>query len=615
MTLCRRLAKPVAWQYDAITQTKGGFVPTDDSSRDAHGSGLPRDVSEDLRLRAERYELAARGANDGLWDWDIPTGLMYYSPRWKEMLGFEECEISDSPDEWFERIHPEDIQQLRESRDLHLRHEMPHLECEYRIRMADGNYRWMLCRGAALFDDAGTAIRMAGSQTDITERKLAIEELLRNALHDALTGLPNRRLFLDRLEGAANRARRHPGTIFAVLYLDLDNFKSVNDSFGHAAGDALLVEVSRRIASCLRPSDTVARASDILARLGGDEFTVLVEDMREVSDAIRVAERIQDVISMPVVLGEYEILTGASIGIAVSTTGFERADELLRDADAAMYRAKSLGKGGYSVCDGEQHAQAIQRLELESELRRAVKNEQMVLLYQPIVELESGRIVGFEALLRWPHPTRGLLVPADFLHIANESDVLRPLSDWVLASVCSQLKHWQSVPETHDLTVSINVAERQLGFHDFFDELAALLTAGDIDGSRLLLDISSSSLTRAGHHLLSHRELLSHYGIAICVDDFGTGPLPLSLLEELRVHSFKVDLHVVAGIGTDEGRARARRLVQIAAAFGVPATAEGLEDSALRHAVTELGFSFAQGFSLQVPVASGEAKAMVDRVF
>jgi diguanylate cyclase (GGDEF)-like protein/PAS domain S-box-containing protein len=585
-------------------------VSTNESGRDARASGDGRDAAEDLRRTAERYELAARGANDGLWDWDIPAGTIYYSPRWKSMLGFEEGELSDSPDEWFDRIHPDDIEELRNSRDLHLRGEMPHLECEYRIRMSDGSYRWMLCRGAALFDSDGSPVRMAGSQTDITERKLAIEELLRNALHDALTGLPNRRLFLDRLEGAANRARRHPGTIFAVLYLDLDNFKSVNDSLGHAMGDALLVEVSHRIASCLRPSDTVARASDILARLGGDEFTVLIEDMHEVSDAIRIAERIQDVISEPVRLGEYEVLTGASIGIAVSTTGFEKADELLRDADGAMYRAKSRGKGGYSVCDGEQHAQAILRLELEADLRRAVKSESLVLLYQPIVELASGHVTGFEALLRWPHPTRGLLVPADFLYIANESDVLRPLSDWVLASVCAQLKEWQSRPGTRDLSISLNVAERQLAFPDFFDELSALLTAGQIDGSHLLLDVNTTSLTRAGHHLLSHRELLAHYRVGICVDDFGTGPLPLSLLEQLPVHSFKVDQELIASIDSDYGKQRVRRLVEIAAAFGRPATAEGLENAAMRGPLTELGFKYAQGFSLQVPVLSGETEGI-----
>jgi len=585
-------------------------VATGDPDRSEKVSGERPPDADDLRRRAERYELAARGANDGLWDWDITAGTMYYSPRWKSMLGFEEHEIAGSPDEWFERIHPDDLEELRNSRDLHFRGEMPHLECEYRIRVSDGSYRWMLCRGAANFDGSGSPVRMAGSQTDITERKLAIEELLRNALHDALTGLPNRRLFLDRLEGAANRARRHPGTIFAVLYLDLDNFKSVNDSLGHAMGDALLVEVSRRIAGCLRPSDTVARASDILARLGGDEFTVLVEDMHSVSDAIRIAERIQDAISGPVHLGEYDVHTGASIGIAVSTTGFEQADEMLRDADAAMYRAKGRGKGGYSVCDGEQHAQAIARLELEAELRLAVKTEGLVLLYQPIVELSSGLVTGFEALLRWLHPTRGLLVPADFLHIANESDVLRPLSDWVLASVCAQLKQWQAKPGTRDFTVSLNVAERQLGFPDFFDELAALLTAGEIDGSRLLLDVNTTSLTRAGHHLLSHRELLYHYGVAICVDDFGTGPLPLSLLDQLPVHSFKVDQTLIATIGSDEGRQRVRRLVQIASACGKPATAEGLENADLRASLTGLGFTYAQGFSLQGPVASGEAEGV-----
>jgi EAL domain-containing protein (putative c-di-GMP-specific phosphodiesterase class I) len=278
-----------------------------------------------------------------------------------------------------------------------------------------------------------------------------------------------------------------------------------------------------------------------------------------------------------------------------------------------MYRAKARGKGGYSVCDGEQHAQAIARLELEAQLRRAVKNEGLVLLYQPIVELATGRVTGFEALLRWLHPTRGLLVPSDFLHIANESDVLRPLSDWVLASVCAQLKQWQAKPGTRDLSVSLNIAERQLGFPDFFDELAALLTAGEIDGSNLLLDVNTTSLTRAGHQLISHRDLLAHYGVGICVDDFGTGPLPLSLLEQLPIHSFKVDQGLIASIGSDEGMKRVRRLVQIASAFGRPATAEGLEDADLRGSLTDLGFTFVQGFSIRGPVEPAEAEGVAFR--
>lgn len=589
-------------------------MSTDELRTGEDASAWSDDATEELRRTTERYELAARGANDGLWDWDIPRGTMYFSPRWKAMLGFEIHEIGDSPDEWFERIHPEDIEPLRESRDLHLRGEMPHLECEYRMRGSDGEYRWMLCRGAALFDDAGNAVRMAGSQTDITERKLAIEQLLKNALHDALTGLPNRRLFLDRLEGAANRARRHGGSIFAVLYLDLDDFKQVNDTLGHAMGDALLIEVSRRIASCLRPSDTVARAGDVLARLGGDEFTILIEDMHDVSDAIRIAERIQDVVSLPVPLGEHEAMVGASIGIAVSATGFERADDLLRDADAAMYRAKKQGKGGHEVCNAEQHEQAVRRLELEAELRAAVRQRMLTLLYQPIVELASGRVMGFEALLRWPHPTRGLLRPGEFLHLAMESDVLKPLSDWVLAEVCSQLKEWQSAAATRELTISVNVAERQLAFHDFYDQLAALLTAGGLDGSRLLLDVSTTSLVRNGHHLRSHRELLEHFGIAVCVDDFGTEPLPIALLDELPIHSFKIEQRLVAGLEAGEGHDKLRRLVQIAAAFGRPATAVGVETPRLRPLLSELGLRFAQGFCLQVPVEPVEVGEIAARI-
>ena len=565
-----------------------------------------------LRESEERYALAARGSNDGLWDWMVLDDRLYFSDRWKSMLGFENHEISDRLSEWFDRVHPDDLPQLQADIDLHLRGDTPHLESEYRIRMQDGSYHWMLCRGMAVSDSAGRRHRMAGSQTDITERKLAVEQLLENALHDSLTGLPNRRLFLDRLHGAASRASRHPGALFAVLYLDLDDFKPINDTFGHAIGDQLLVQVSRRLEHCLRPSDTVARVGDTLARLGGDEFTVLVEDMNDDSDAIRVARRIHEEVSRPFFIGGHEMSTTVSIGVAVNS-GTIDPEELLRDADAAMYRAKKEGKGRHEVCDASMHDRAVKRLQLEAALRHGVENGELRLHYQPIVSLASGRPVGFEALLRWNHPERGLLEASEFLAAAQETDILKPLSNWVLQRACAQLGAWSDAPESSGMTVSINVFEKQLAYPDFFDQISALLTSLHLPKSQFLLDINTTALTHVAPLLIERRDLLEHFGIGICVDDFGTGPLPLSAMDDLPIHSIKVDHRLVADLKTTKGEEHLVRLCDVAAALGVPAVAEGVGERGLKEKLQRVGFSYAQGFSILKPSDAEVARQSVAR--
>jgi diguanylate cyclase (GGDEF)-like protein/PAS domain S-box-containing protein len=561
-----------------------------------------------LRPGEDRYALAVRGSNDGLWDWVLGANTIHYSDRWKSMLGFDVDELRDSPDEWFSRVHEEDLPQLRADLEMHLRGDTPHMESEYRMRVEDGSWRWMSCRAVAVFDGNHIATRIAGSQTDITERKLAIEQLLQNALHDALTGLPNRRLFLDRLNGAANRARRHPPTIFGVLFLDLDDFKPINDTFGHAAGDQFLVEVSRRLESCLRPSDTVARAVDTLARLGGDEFTILVEDMVDAGDAVRIARRIQEEVSKPVLINGHEVATTVSIGVAVSTIEYNKPEDLLRDADEAMYRAKKSGKGRYEICDEAMYARVTRRLQMESALRDGVQRDELALYYQPILRLSTNRIDGFEALLRWRHPSRGLLEPAVFLSLAQETDILKPMSDWILQHSCQSLNEWCEA--SLSLTLSLNVFEKQLAFRDFFDQVAALITAFHIPRGGLLFDVNTVVLTRSGDQLLDHLDVLNHFGIEICVDDFGTGAIPMRLLEQLPLHSFKIDREFIADLETGNGLEHVRRLVAVADAFDKPATAEGVELTATLRRLQDLGVTYAQGFAVHVPVPVEEVSRL-----
>src|SRR4051812_29606564 len=380
-----------------------------------------------LAASGERHALALQGTNDGLWDWDVASDRVYLSPRWKAMLGFTEGELGDTREAWLERVHPDDRPAFTEALDAHLAGAAEHFEFEHRVRHRDGAYRWMLARGTAVRDSSGQPLRVVGSQTDVTDRKESERRLQHDAMHDALTGLPNRVLFLDRLDQAIRRAqRRHPEASAAVLFLDLDRFKLVNDSLGHLAGDRLLVEVARRLESVLRPNDTVAR-------LGGDEFTLLLDDVTDAREAILIAERVQQTLAEPFELEGREFFVGASIGIAVATAE-SLPEEVLRDADVAMYRAKGAGKGRHAVFDAGMHEQVVRRLDMEGDLRRAIQERALEVAYQPIVQAATGRLVGFEALCRWQD-----VDPAEFVGLAEETGLVQALGRWVLEAACAEL--------------------------------------------------------------------------------------------------------------------------------------------------------------------------------
>jgi diguanylate cyclase (GGDEF)-like protein/PAS domain S-box-containing protein len=382
-------------------------------------------AQEALKESEERYALAARGANDGLWDWNLQTNTVYFSPRWKAMMGCQESEIADKAEEWFGRIHEADRERVKQEIAAHQQGLTQQFESEHRILHKDGSFRWMLSRGLAVHDRSGKALRMAGWQTDITQGKVS----------DPLTGLPNRLLFTDRITRLIKHAKRREGYLFGVLFLDLDGFKMVNDSLGHLVGDQLLVGVANRLEKCLRATDMVARVGRdfIVARLGGDEFTVLLDSLKDPADARQAAERLMKAVAAPFVLSGKEVFTSVSVGIALSNAAnYELADEILRDADTAMYRAKSLGKARYEVFDADMRASVMARLQLEMDLHRAIERNEFSNFYQPIISLASGEIVGFESLLRWHHPTRGQLGPEEFIAVADENGLIRELGWWNL---------------------------------------------------------------------------------------------------------------------------------------------------------------------------------------
>jgi diguanylate cyclase (GGDEF)-like protein/PAS domain S-box-containing protein len=560
-------------------------------------------VERALRESEERYALAARGANDGLWDWNLTTDEVYYSPRWKAMLGYAEDEIGGSPFQWLNRVHPEDVERLKAQINAHVAGLTPQLEDEHRVFHKDGAYRWVLCRGVAVRNGNAKAYRMAGSQTDITERKLAEEQLLHDAFHDTLTALPNRALFIDLLARSLGRAQRRADYRFAVLFIDLDRFKVINDSLGHTVGDELLQAMTRRIERCVRPGDTVAR-------LGGDEFTILVDDIGSSSDATRVADRVQTELSKPFTLRGHEVFTSASIGIALSATGYSRAEELLRDADIAMYRAKALGKARYEVFDTAMHARAKALLELETDLRRAIDRHEFVLQYQPVVSLSSGLIVGFEGLIRWRHPQRGLIGPAAFIPIAEETGLIIPIGRWVLREACRQAQEWeQKFPAMGNLAISVNLSGKQFAQARLVEDVDQALKESGLDANRLRLEITESAVMEDAPSAMAMIDQLRALNVKIDIDDFGTGYSSLSYLQRFEIDNLKIDRSFVSAIGNDRGENAeiVRTIVTLARHLGMDAVAEGVETPDQLALLRELGCQRVQGFLFAAPVEGGEA--------
>ena len=550
-------------------------------------------AEEALRASETRYALAASGANDGLWDWDLTTDEIYFSPRWKAMLGRGQTEIGTRPENWFELVHPHDRPTLRAKIETHLEGVTPQLECEYRILHEDGRYRWMLCRGVAVVDDHAVPLRMAGSQTDITDRKAAEEQLKHDALHDALTGLGNRLLVMERIGHALKRLKREPQAQLAVLFLDLDRFKLVNDSLGHLHGDEMLRTVALRLTRAIRANDTVAR-------LGGDEFVVVLEDIHRLDDAIQTAERLQDRLATAFRLAHREFYTSASIGIALASPDYERPEDLLRDADLALYRAKANGGGGYAVFNPGMRDEAVAQLQIETDLRQALGRDAFRLHYQPIFDLPSQEVIGLEALLRWDHPSRGLLLPGDFLHIAEETGLIVPIGYWALNEACRQLSQWHAeFPASRGMTVSVNLSGRQLTTEGLSDEIVFAVANNNLRPGDLQLEITESAVITDGilakHQLAKLREL----GVKVSIDDFGTGYSSLSMLHNFPVDGLKIDKSFIQRLNNEELDAQIiMGILGLAKGLGLSVVAEGVETRSQLERVVELGATLGQGFLL-----------------
>ena len=558
-----------------------------------------------LRESQERYALVVQSTHDGLWDWNLKTNEIYFSPRWKTMLGYTEDEMNNSLAEWFKRVHPEDMEQFKGELSAHLAGLTTHFENENRLLHQDGEYRWMLCQGIAVRDAAGNPYSIAGSQTDITLNKANEAKLIYQACHDVLTGLPNRMWFMEQIEEALKRSKEERNYVFALLFLDLDRFKVVNDRLGHIFGDRLLVAIAQKLKACLSPKDAIAR-------LGGDEFTILLGDIKDISDATKIADRIYQELSLPFDLGGHEVFTTVSIGIAISTLGYDRPEDLLRDADMTMYRAKALGKGRLEVFDPTLHDRAMARLQLEIDLRRALERQELQLHYQPIVSFNNGRIIGYEALVRWQHPQRGWVSPVEFIPLAEETGLIVPLGLWVLRQACQQLRIWQQQQQQDPpLTVNVNLSGKQFAQPNLIENIKQVLQETGLDASSLKLEITESVLVENATPAVAILKQLKALGIKLAIDDFGTGYSSLSYLHQMPIDTLKIDRSFVNNVDCDPEKIEMiRTIVSLAWNLGMNVVAEGVETKKQMYQLQALRCDYGQGYYFSRPLDVNAVKTL-----
>lgn len=544
-----------------------------------------------LRESEERYALAARGSNDGLWDWKLTTNELYLSPRWNQMLGYVEAERWTNPDFWLSRIHPADRDRVLKVIAAHREGSTSEFATEYRIRQHNGAYLWVLSRGIAVRDTYGTAVRIAGSQTDITQGKVA----------DPLTGLPNRLYFLDRLESALDAVEQNARG-FAVLFLDLDRFKLVNDSMGHASGDALLDGVAKRLRESTRKALQNADSSSV-ARIGGDEFAILVDGIRQPAEATRLAECLLHDLAPAFPIHGRQVFVSVSIGIAMSSSG-STPEELLRNADTAMYHAKTGGKARFATFDEGMREEAVARLEIETELRKAVDDRQFVVHYQPQVSIATRRLTGFEALVRWNHPERGMVPPDKFIPVAEETGLILPLGKWVLREACRQMSEWQeNYAIAPRLTIAVNVSFEQMAEKSIVEEVNGVLRDTGLAPGALRLEMTESAVMKDPSETIETLRRLKELGLAIEIDDFGTGYSSLSYLSCLPIDTVKIDRSFIRELDTQEDRAEiVRTILELARSLHLDVVAEGVETEAQLGRLDGLGCQRAQGYLFSKPL-------------
>jgi diguanylate cyclase (GGDEF)-like protein/PAS domain S-box-containing protein len=569
------------------------------------------------KQREELFQIVTENAADLIALVDVKGRRLYNSPAYKRVLGYSAAELGETSA--FEQIHPEDrfqvLEAAQEARSTGIGRKL-----EYRIRHKDGTWRVLESVASTILDQNGAVSKLVIVNRDVTERKRAQEQLEHSSFHDALTGLPNRRLFLERLQHLFLRAQRNPERRYAVLLVDVDHFKVFNDTMGPAIGDRVLVEIGLRLAACLRVEDTVTRVENVfavrdavLSRMGGDEFTILIEDLNDPSNAMRVAKRVVSAVAEPLFVAGQEVKATASVGIALSVSTHKRAEDLLLEADVAMRRAKGLGGSRCEVFDEAMHNRAVNRLKLEADLRQALEGGQFRILYQPIFQLEPRKIIAFEALLRWEHPEQGLIAPDRFMAAAEDSGLLVNIGQWVIQEACRQLYTWESqVNFPRDVGIHVNISARQMAHSDFVTRVAAALRSSGLVPSALSLEMTEEIFTGEASQGAGVLAGLRHLGVGLVLEDFGVGNSPLSRLRQLPIRAVKIDRALIGEMLADRGtRDTVDLILLLAHKLKLQVIAKGIESAKQLEILQQAGCELGQGYFFSPPVESKVAEEML----
>lgn len=543
--------------------------------------------------------IAAHGELEGLWEWDLATDSMYFSPRWRSMLGYRDSDIGGTVDDWISRIHPDDSRRVLAAVRSHLNAGGAGFEAEHRVRQFDGSYRWVTVRGRALRSGSGRPERVVGSQVDLRRLKWTEEKLEHDNKHDMLTGLGNRLQLIEQIKEEINRREKEPGYLFAVAYVDLDRFKNLNDSLGHLVGDSLLAEVGKRLAAEKAPEDAIAR-------VGGDEFVALLRGVSDGADALERVGRLRSVFDTPFRLNDCETNVSASVGLALADFTVRRPEDLLRNADMAMSRAKSsAGNDRLRLYEAEMHLSAAREWQLRNDLAAALSNNQFRLYFQPLVSVASGRIIGAEALLRWRRNGRDV-PPTEFIPIAEELGAIVPIGEWVLREACRISKDWQTEAGP-PIIVSVNVSAKQLPGRSFPDLVQQVIEETGIDPAQLQLELTESQLLGDDDGSTETFNRLSSLGVITAIDDFGTGFSSLDYLRKAKFRTLKIDPTFIRDLSADQMSAPlTQSLIEMAHSLRLNIVAEGVETPEQLEFLRQQGCDMLQGYLASPPVPEEE---------
>ena len=564
-------------------------------------------IHRESKNKEELFQIVAENAADMIALVDVKGRRLYNSPAYKRILGYSAAELGETSS--FEQIHPDDrfkvLEAAREARESGVGKRL-----EYRIKHKDGSWRVLESLASTIRDAKGEVSKLVIVNRDISERKRAEEQLEHNLFHDPMTGLPNRRLFLERLQRAFARSRRDGEHSYALLLANVDHFKVFNETLGAAAGDQVLQRIGRAIGACLREDDTIARGEGggemALSRLGGDEFSIILDGINDPSDAMRIAKRIQAAVAEPFFVDEREMRASVSIGIALGTLAHQRPEDVLKDADVAMRRARALGGSRCEVFDEAMHTRAEGRLRLESDLRTALAEKQFRIHYQPVVQLQTRAVASFEALLRWEHPKQGLISPYRFIEAAEDSGILVSIGQWLILQACRQLREWEvSQFSAQPVNITVNVSARQFADARLANDIQGALRETGIDPVRLQLEMTESVALADPKLTVTVLAHLKHMGIGVILDDFGIGAASLRALRQFPVDALKVDRSLVREMQTDRSASdMVEMIITLAHKMGMKMIAEGIETARQFERLRELGCEFGQGYYFSQPLES-----------